>query len=240
MSSSSGNFGRSSSSTRISTPSSACAPRRLYARLTDSTLAGSRRGRCTESRLRSRTTSTSRGSGRAPARRSSAPPPPEKTPRLSRRLRAAGAIVIGKNALYELAFGAQSECLATDPKPGRLGRATAGSSCGSAASVAAGLSFAALGSDTGGSIRVPAAFCGVVGIRPTAGTIPRDGLVRLSRLDEVGPLTRTAEDAALVFGVLCGRPSRGRRPDPDRWPPARCLRAWPGFAGDRGHGRWVL
>ncbi len=133
-----------------------------------------------------------------------------------RRLRAAGAIVIGKNALYELAFGAQSECWPPTQNPWRLGRATAGSSSGSAASVAAGLSFAALGSDTGGSIRVPAAFCGVVGIRPTAGTIPRDGLVRLSRLDEIGPLTRTAEDAALVFDVLRGRPSTGSRPRPNR------------------------
>jgi aspartyl-tRNA(Asn)/glutamyl-tRNA(Gln) amidotransferase subunit A len=125
-----------------------------------------------------------------------------------RRLRAAGAIVIGKNALYELAFGAQSEHWSPTQNPWRLGRATAGSSSGSAAAVAAGLSFAALASDTGGSIRVPAGFCGLVGVRPTAGTIPRSGLVPLSRLDELGPLARTAEDAAAVFQVLTGRPAR--------------------------------
>ena len=123
-----------------------------------------------------------------------------------RRLRAAGAIVVGKNALYELAFGAQSRHWPAPENPWCRGRATAGSSSGSAAAVSGGLSFAALASDTGGSIRVPAAFCGVVGLRPTPGTIPREGLVRLSRLDELGPLARTAEDASTMFQVLSGRP----------------------------------
>ena len=177
-------------------------------RLTDSTPAGWCRGRCTESRLRSRTTSTSRGSGRPPALRSSTPPPPAETPKLcadsgpparlsSERTRSTSSPSAPK-ANAGLQPKTRGGLVAPQPAP----------SSGSAASVAAGLSFAALGSDTGGSIRVPAAFCGVVGIRPTAGTIPRDGLVRLSRLDELGPLTRTAEDAAIVFHVLCGRPAR--------------------------------
>jgi len=130
------------------------------------------------------------------------------------RLLDAGAIVIGKTSMYELAFGAQNERWPAPGNPWRLERSTAGSSTGSAAAVAARLCFASLASDTGGSIRVPAAFCGVVGLRPSPGRIPRGGLVPLSRLDELGPITKTAEDAAVVFGVLAGAPE-ALPPHPD-------------------------
>jgi len=119
-----------------------------------------------------------------------------------RRLEAAGAVVVGKTILYELAFGAQNERFGQTPNPWRLDRSTGGSSSGSVAAVAAGLCFASLASDTGGSIRVPAAFCGVVGLKPTAGLVPCEGLVPLSRLDHVGPVARTVGDVALVLEAL--------------------------------------
>ncbi len=121
-----------------------------------------------------------------------------------RRLLAAGGIVIGKTSMYELAFGAQNERWPAPGNPWRHDRATAGSSTGSAAAVAARLCFASLATDTGGSIRVPAGFCGIVGLRPTPGTVPLEGLVPLSRLDQIGPMARTAADAAAVQRALAG------------------------------------
>ena len=126
------------------------------------------------------------------------------------RLLEAGAIVIGKTSMYELAFGAQNERWPAPGNPWRSDRATAGSSTGSAAAVAGRLCFASLATDTGGSIRVPAAFCGIVGLRPSPGSIPLAGLVPLSRLDQIGPMTRTATDAAVVYRALAGAPHPGR------------------------------
>lgn len=128
-----------------------------------------------------------------------------------RRLRAAGAIVVGKTVMYELAFGAQNERWPPTRNPHDPSRATGGSSSGSVAAVAACLCFGSLGTDTGGSIRVPAGLCGVVGVKPTFEAVPTQGLIRLSRLDHIGPIARTVGDAELLLEALevCSpRPAR--------------------------------
>ena len=125
------------------------------------------------------------------------------------RLREAGAVLIGKTNLHEFALGTTSEESAYGPvrNPHDLTRSAGGSSGGSAAAVATGMGVASIGSDTGGSIRIPAAACGVVGLKPSVGEVPTDGVVPLSKtLDHVGPLARTVEDAADVWAVLAGRP----------------------------------
>lgn len=127
---------------------------------------------------------------------------PVKDAEAVRRLRAAGAIVVGKTVLYELAFGAQNERWPPTRNPHDPSRATGGSSSGSVAAVAACLCFGSLGTDTGGSIRVPAGLCGVVGIKPTFDSVPTPGLIRLSRLDHIGPIARTVSDAALLLESL--------------------------------------
>jgi aspartyl-tRNA(Asn)/glutamyl-tRNA(Gln) amidotransferase subunit A len=123
------------------------------------------------------------------------------------RLRAAGAVVVGTTHLHEFAFGPTgvNPALGTPANPWAAGRMPGGSSSGSGAAVAARLVPAALGTDTGGSIRVPASFCGVTGLKPTYGRVTRAGVTPLAwTLDHVGPLARSAEDAALLLGVLAG------------------------------------
>jgi aspartyl-tRNA(Asn)/glutamyl-tRNA(Gln) amidotransferase subunit A len=118
------------------------------------------------------------------------------------RLKAAGAIILGKTTTHEFAFS-----VFTPPtrNPWNLDHVPGGSSGGSGAAVAAEMVFAAIGTDTGGSIRIPAACCGVVGLKPTYGRVPKSGIVPLSwSLDHVGPLTRRVEDAAVFLQAVAG------------------------------------
>jgi len=122
-------------------------------------------------------------------------------------LRQAGAVFVGKTNLHEFAFGTTNEdsAFGLARNPHDRTRSPGGSSGGSAISVAAGMALAALGTDTGGSIRIPAAACGIVGLKPTLGELSIDGVVPLSRtLDHIGPLAQTVTDAALVYHALMG------------------------------------
>ena len=143
------------------------------------------------------------------------------------RLREAGAVLLGKTNLHEAAFGTTTfnPHWGMTHNPHREGWTAGGSSGGSGAAVAAGLAVAALGSDTMGSIRLPAAYCGCFGLKPTQGAVPLEGVVPLApSLDHVGPLARTAEDALGLLEVLSGRPTG---PEGD-WRPVR-LAAFDGY-----------
>lgn len=122
-------------------------------------------------------------------------------------LRAAGAVVIGKTNTHELAYGGTTNNVhyGATHNPWKLDRVPGGSSGGSGSALAAGQALGALGTDTGGSIRGPASFCGITGIKPTWGLVSRAGVSPLSHtLDHVGPMTRSALDAALMLNVLQG------------------------------------
>ena len=131
------------------------------------------------------------------------------------RLREAGAVFLGKANLHEFAFGTTNEDSAfglvrhpLDPN-----RSPGGSSGGSAAGVMDGMAYASIGTDTGGSVRIPSAVCGLVGLKPTFGEIPLDGVFPLSTtMDHVGPLCRSVADAGVVYDALRGRPAQHRAP----------------------------
>src|SRR5262245_40375615 len=132
---------------------------------------------------------------------------PAEDAEVARRLSAAGAVVIGKANLHEFAFGGTSATSYYGPvrNPWALERNPGGSSGGSAAAVATDLCYAALGTDTGGSIRTPASYCSVVGLKPTYGLVSIRWIIPLTlSLDHCGPITRTAMDAAMVLNVLAG------------------------------------
>jgi len=142
------------------------------------------------------------------------------------RLRAAGAVLVGKTNLHELAYGITSSNphFGVVRNPRDTQRIPGGSSGGSAAAVAAGMVFMAMGTDTGGSIRIPASFCGCVGLKPTYGRVSRYGVMPLDfSLDHMGPLTRSVRDAALTLQALAGHDPRddtsSREPVPDYLPP---------------------
>ena len=147
---------------------------------------------------------------------------PTEDATVTRRLREAGAILVGKNNMHEFAYGTTTINPHYGPvhNPWNVDHITAGSSGGSGAAVATGLSYASMGSETGWSIRRPAAFCGVVGLKPTYGRVSRFGMLPAAwSLDHAGPLTRTVEDAAIVLNAIAGSdpadPASSNRPVPD-------------------------
>jgi aspartyl-tRNA(Asn)/glutamyl-tRNA(Gln) amidotransferase subunit A len=132
---------------------------------------------------------------------------PERDAAMVRHLRAAGAVIIGKTNLLEFAYGAVNPRVGQTNNPWDLQRTSGGSSGGSVAAVAAGLCYAAVGTDTGGSIRIPAAYCGIAGLKPTYGVVDLEGVSLLSwSLDHAGPIGRSCADAAAMLAGLTGQP----------------------------------
>jgi aspartyl-tRNA(Asn)/glutamyl-tRNA(Gln) amidotransferase subunit A len=130
---------------------------------------------------------------------------PARDALLVQRLRAAGAVILGKQAMYELSYGGPSFDLPFPParNPWDVNRIPGGSSSGSAAALAAGQGPLAIGTDAGGSIRQPAAYCGVVGLKPTLGRVPTQGVLPMTfTMGEPGPMARSVEDCSLLFDVL--------------------------------------
>jgi aspartyl-tRNA(Asn)/glutamyl-tRNA(Gln) amidotransferase subunit A len=133
---------------------------------------------------------------------------PQRDATLASQLKQAGAVLLGKNSLHEFAYGITSNNphFGAVHNPWNLSRIPGGSSGGSAAAVAAGLCYGSIGTDTGGSIRIPASLCGVVGLKPTLGRVSVDGVIPLSRkLDCAGPLARTVHDVALLLEPILAR-----------------------------------
>ncbi|MCC6362889.1 MAG: Asp-tRNA(Asn)/Glu-tRNA(Gln) amidotransferase GatCAB subunit A [Bryobacterales bacterium] len=142
---------------------------------------------------------------------------PQRDAAVAERLEAAGCVLLGKTGMHELAYGVTS----TNPhfgaihNPWNRDHVPGGSSGGSGAAVAASMAFMAMGTDTGGSIRIPAAFCGTVGLKPTYGRVSRYGVLPLDfSLDHMGPLTRSVHDAALVLQALAGQDPRDHTSSP--------------------------
>src|SRR5271165_355428 len=133
---------------------------------------------------------------------------------VAQKLKAAGAVLIGKNNLHEFAYGGSSLISHFGPprNPVNSEFITGGSSGGSAAAVASGMCYGAIGTDTAGSVREPAALCGIVGLKPTYGLVSTEGIIPLSHsLDHAGPLARTVEDAAILLDAIAGPPTTSRK-----------------------------
>jgi aspartyl-tRNA(Asn)/glutamyl-tRNA(Gln) amidotransferase subunit A len=140
---------------------------------------------------------------------------PDADAPIVRRLREAGAVIIGKTNLHEFAFGTTSDETAFGMvrHPLDPARSAGGSSSGAAVAIVEGMCFASIGTDTGGSIRIPSAACGVVGLKPGYGEVSCEGIVPLSTTcDHAGPMTRTVADARLLLATLTGRPIRAGEP----------------------------
>jgi aspartyl-tRNA(Asn)/glutamyl-tRNA(Gln) amidotransferase subunit A len=152
--------------------------------------------------------------------------PAETDAECVRRLRAAGAVVVGKNVLHEFAYGATGDRSAhgASRNPSDPSKISGGSSGGGAAATAAGMVPLAVGTDTAGSVRVPAALCGVVGFKPAYGAIPTEGVHPLApSLDHVGVFAGTAADAALGYAVMAGTPPLGAAPARVGWLDPSCI-----------------
>lgn len=153
---------------------------------------------------------------------------PETSATVADRLAAAGTVVVAKANLYEFAYGAPHPTYGPTRNPWIPGRTCGGSSSGSAAGVSAGLCYGSFGTDTGGSVRIPAGFCGIVGLKPTYGRVSRAGVIPVSyTLDHVGPLTRTVRDAAVLLKAIAG---------PDPADPTAVNRPVPDYAADLDRG----
>jgi aspartyl-tRNA(Asn)/glutamyl-tRNA(Gln) amidotransferase subunit A len=136
---------------------------------------------------------------------------PTRSATIAQRLEDAGAVLLGKHSMYELSYGGPSFDLPFPParNPWDLGRIPGGSSSGTAATIAAGLCPGGIGTDAGGSIRQPASFCGIAGLKPTRGLVPHDGIIRIApSLGEAGPMAWTAEDCSLLLDVIAGTRTR--------------------------------